>query len=52
MSTNASAPGSSRPLAGGPNVVDGALVPVLASVEQDLGIYVEPNVWLEYPLSA
>lgn len=34
----------------GANIVDGALVPVLASAEQDLGIYVEPNVWLEHPV--
>jgi GNAT superfamily N-acetyltransferase len=38
------------PLADGPNVVGGALVPVLASVEQDLGVYVEPNAWFEHPL--
>jgi hypothetical protein len=33
-----------RPLRDGPNVVEGGLAPVLASVEQDLGVYVEPNV--------
>ncbi|NIJ14997.1 GNAT superfamily N-acetyltransferase [Saccharomonospora amisosensis] len=32
----------------GPNVVDGALVPVVANVEQDIGVYVEPNVWFEH----
>lgn len=37
-------------LRNGQNVVEGGLVPVLASVEQDLGVYVEPNVWLEHPL--
>jgi GNAT superfamily N-acetyltransferase len=38
------------PLRDGPNVVEGGLAPVLASVEQDLGVYVEPNVWLEHLL--
>jgi GNAT superfamily N-acetyltransferase len=33
----------------GPNVIDGALVPVMASIEQNVGIYVEPNVWVEHP---
>ncbi|WP_432761616.1 hypothetical protein [Rhizobium calliandrae] len=28
--------------------VEGALVPVLISIEQDLGVYVEPNVWVRY----
>ncbi|WP_240687242.1 Long-chain-fatty-acid--CoA ligase [Amycolatopsis suaedae] len=32
----------------GANVVDGALVPVLASTELDVGVYVEPNVWMEH----
>ncbi|MGI5487963.1 N-acetyltransferase [Microtetraspora malaysiensis] len=41
-----------KPLQPGPNIVDGALVPVLASVEQNLGIYVEPNVWVEHPIAA
>ncbi|GAB3907045.1 hypothetical protein GCM10029964_104620 [Kibdelosporangium lantanae] len=35
-------------LADGPNVVDGALVPVLASTALDVGVYVEPNVWVEH----
>ncbi|WP_336621146.1 hypothetical protein [Sinorhizobium sp. 7-81] len=30
--------------------VEGALVPVLISMEQDLGIYVEPNVWVRHSL--
>jgi GNAT superfamily N-acetyltransferase len=34
----------------GENEVEGGLVPVLASIRQDLGVYVEPNVWLEHPL--
>jgi hypothetical protein len=29
-----------------------ALVPVVASVEQNVGIYVEPNVWVEHPVVA
>ncbi|SFB06926.1 Acetyltransferase (GNAT) family protein [Amycolatopsis marina] len=37
-------------LADGENEVDGGLVPVLASTAQDVGVYVEPNVWLEHPL--
>lgn len=36
----------------GPNVVDGGLVPVLASVEQGIAVYVEPNVWVEHPVAA
>jgi hypothetical protein len=32
----------------GANVVDGALVPVLASAGLDVGVYVEPNVWMEH----
>ncbi|MEV6871715.1 Long-chain-fatty-acid--CoA ligase [Amycolatopsis sp. NPDC051128] len=32
----------------GANVVEGALVPVLASTELDVGVYVEPNVWMEH----
>ena len=30
--------------------VEGALVPVLVSLEQNYGIYVEPNVWVRHPL--
>ncbi|MCA6113112.1 hypothetical protein [Bradyrhizobium cenepequi] len=30
--------------------VEGALVPVLVSVEQNYGVYVEPNVWVRHPL--
>lgn len=39
-----------RTLAEGANVVDGALVPVLASADLDVGVYVEPNVWIEHAL--
>jgi hypothetical protein len=28
--------------------VDGALAPVLVSVEQNYGVYVEPNVWVRH----
>jgi GNAT superfamily N-acetyltransferase len=38
------------PLRAGSNVVEGGMVPVLASMEQDLGVYVEPNVWFEHPV--
>lgn len=34
----------------GHTVVPGGIAPVLASTEQDLGVYVEPNVWYEHPL--
>ena len=37
-------------LVDGENEVPGGLVPVLASVTQDVGVYMEPNVWLEHPL--
>jgi hypothetical protein len=30
--------------------VKGALGPVLVSLEQDYGVYVEPNVWVRHPL--
>jgi GNAT superfamily N-acetyltransferase len=30
--------------------VEGALAPVLVSLEQNYGIYVEPNVWVRHPL--
>ncbi|WP_216214028.1 Long-chain-fatty-acid--CoA ligase [Amycolatopsis aidingensis] len=39
-----------RSFVDGPNVVSGGLAPVLVSLEQDLGVYVEPNVWYEHPL--
>ncbi|XVV03774.1 Long-chain-fatty-acid--CoA ligase [Actinosynnema sp. CA-248983] len=39
-----------HPLNDGPNTVEGALVPVIAS--HDLGIYVEPNVWVEHDLGS
>jgi GNAT superfamily N-acetyltransferase len=31
--------------------VDGALVPVLISLEQDYGVYVEPNVWVRHAIA-
>lgn len=34
----------------GERTVDGALVPVLVSLEQDHAAYVEPNVWVRHPL--
>lgn len=36
------------PLVDGANVVRGALAPVLASTGSDIGVYVEPNVWVEH----
>jgi hypothetical protein len=30
--------------------VEGALAPVLVSLEQNYGIYAEPNVWVRHPL--
>ncbi|MFD2345915.1 hypothetical protein [Sinorhizobium terangae] len=30
--------------------IDGALVPMLVSLEHDYGIYVEPNVWVQHAL--
>ena len=36
--------------ASGPQVVPGALSPVHVSLEQDHGVYVEPNVWLRHEL--
>jgi hypothetical protein len=34
----------------GEKEVEGALVPVLVSLEQNYGVYVEPNVWVRHPL--
>lgn len=34
----------------GHTAVPGGIAPVLTSTEQDLGVYVEPNVWYEHPL--
>jgi GNAT superfamily N-acetyltransferase len=34
----------------GETEVEGALVPVLVSLEQDYGVYVEPNVWVRHTL--
>lgn len=36
----------------GLTAVPGGIAPVLASSALDLGVYVEPNVWLEHPLDA
>jgi GNAT superfamily N-acetyltransferase len=30
--------------------VDGALVPVMVSLEQDYAVYVEPNLWVQHPV--
>ncbi|UPY35678.1 hypothetical protein [Sediminicoccus sp. KRV36] len=32
----------------GPAVIEGGLVPLHVSVEQDCAVYVEPNVWIEH----
>ena len=37
--------------ASGQHAVPGALVPVHISIEQDHGVYVEPNVWLRHSLA-
>ncbi|SFP51088.1 hypothetical protein SAMN05421810_102802 [Amycolatopsis arida] len=39
-----------RSLVDGENVVPGGIAPVLVSRPQGVGVYVEPNVWLEHPL--
>ena len=31
-------------------LVEGALVPVISSIELDSAVYIEPNVWVEYHL--
>jgi hypothetical protein len=36
--------------ASGPVRVPGALVPVHCDVDQDVAVYVEPNVWVHHPL--
>jgi hypothetical protein len=36
----------------GEYVVTGALTPVTVDVEADLGVYVEPNVWMRHPVPA
>lgn len=33
-----------------PTLVEGALVPVIVDLDRDLGIYVEPNVWVRHRL--
>lgn len=34
----------------GEYVVEGALVPVSMDIERDVGVYVEPNVWMRHPV--
>ena len=34
----------------GPTVVPAALAPVLADVDRDVAVYLEPNVWVTHPL--
>jgi GNAT superfamily N-acetyltransferase len=34
----------------GETEIEGALAPIFVSVEQDFGVYVEPNVWVRHPL--
>ena len=36
----------------GEYVVEGALVPVNVDVEEDIGVYVEPNVWMVHETNA
>jgi hypothetical protein len=36
----------------GPYVVPGALRPVEMDLERDLGVYIEPNVWMRHPLGS
>jgi hypothetical protein len=35
----------------GQMAIPGALVPVHISIEQDHGVYVEPNIWVHHPLA-
>lgn len=35
----------------GETEVEGALAPVLVPIEQDYGVYVEPNVWVRHPVA-
>jgi hypothetical protein len=35
----------------GEYIVPGALVPIEMNVEEDLGLYVEPNVWVVHCVS-
>ena len=34
----------------GPYVIGGALRPVEMDLERDLGVYIEPNVWMCHPI--
>ncbi len=36
----------------GPHVVDHALVPVIADIDRDVAVYVEPNVWVRHSLES
>jgi hypothetical protein len=31
-------------------LVEGALSPVMVSLEQDCAVYIEPNVWVQHPV--
>lgn len=37
-------------LVDGDNTFPGGIAPIVASVERDYGVYVEPNVWMEHPM--
>ncbi|TCO64524.1 Long-chain-fatty-acid--CoA ligase [Actinocrispum wychmicini] len=37
-------------LVDGDNHFPGGIAPVVASVDRDYGVYVEPNVWMEHPM--
>ncbi|RSM89663.1 Long-chain-fatty-acid--CoA ligase [Kibdelosporangium aridum] len=37
-------------LVDGDNLFPGGIAPIIASVERDYGVYVEPNVWMEHPM--
>jgi GNAT superfamily N-acetyltransferase len=37
-------------LTNGDNEFPGGIAPIVASVERDYGVYVEPNVWMEHPM--
>lgn len=34
----------------GKYVVPGALEPVVIDIESDIGLYIEPNVWMYHPV--
>lgn len=37
-------------LVDGDNYFPGGIAPIIASVDRDYGVYVEPNVWMEHPM--